>query len=149
MAAAGSKTNEAWGRNALEDAWAKLREEQTSGKAAQIEGIRSNREAEARGDRRTASRARKQDNAWGKQDSVDAWAKLRDEAAKGNGASIGGLRSNEDLAKRGRLGPGNGTTKDRSDRRGGTQVNRSASRPAGEGPLAGLRRAFEALVPEE
>jgi len=149
--------NEAWGRDSLEEAWAKLRGEVESGKAAQIEGIRSNREAEARGDRRTTSRARKQANAWTKEDSLAAWGKLREEAYSGKAAKIGGIRSNADYANMGRLGPGNGRVKDAASSKArpgqarprGTQINRAESRPAGPGPLAGIKRAFEALLPAD
>jgi hypothetical protein len=155
-AAPAARTNEAWGRESLEDAWAKLRGEVESGKAAQIEGIRSNRDAEARGDRRTASRSRKQANAWSKEDSLAAWGKLREETYSGKPAKIGGITSNKQAASMGRLGPGNGRVKEAASSKArpgkarptrGTQINRAESRPAGPGPLDGIKRAFEALLP--
>ena len=157
LAAPAARANEAWGRESLEAAWANLRGEVESGKPAQIEGIRSNRDAEARGDRRTASRGRKQANAWTKEDSLDAWAKLREEAYSGKGAKIGGIRSNADAASMGRLGPGNGRIKEAASSKArpgkarprGTQINRAESRPAGPGPLAGIKRAFEVLLPAD
>merc|ERR1719486_505553 len=155
VTAAGPRANEAWGRESLEEAWAKLRGKQYSGKEAQIEGIRSNQEAAARGDTRTASRARKQANAWTKEDSLAAWGKLRDETYANKGATIEGIRTNEEAAARGRPGPGNGRIKDSARPRAakarstGTQINRAPSRPAGPGPLAGLKRAFEALLPAD
>merc|ERR1719486_575352 len=124
-AAAGPRANEAWGRESLEEAWAKLRGEQYSGKEAQIEGIRSNQEAAARGDTRTASRARKQANAWTKEDSLDAWAKLREETYANKGAKIEGIRTNEEAAARGRLGPGSARP------RPAARARRSTARPAG------------------
>merc|ERR1719486_649889 len=133
-AAAGPRANEAWGRESLEEAWAKLRGEQYSGKEATIEGMRSNQEAAARGDTRTASRSRKQANAWTKEDSLAAWGKLRDETYANKGATIEGIRTNEEAAARGRLGPGNGRIKDSARPRAAKARSTGPSPPRRAGP---------------